>query len=110
MNEAPRNSTARPSPDLGFLDPLVGWIKAKRLQAPAALVLDMHRPLMPMAFPAAMMAGTFIAPLFGPDYYEKIEALRDPAAVDWLLMRLSDEERSGSSSHAGKTREKGARA
>jgi hypothetical protein len=108
MPESPQDTATRPSPDLDFLDPLVGWIKAKRLQAPAALVLEMHRPLMPMAFPAAVMAGTFIAPCFGPDYYEKIEALRDPAVLDCLLRCLSDGGRTDGPPHAGKAQEKGA--
>jgi hypothetical protein len=74
---------------LSIVDPLVKWIKAKRLETPATLFLEMHRPLMPLAWPAAVMCGTFLAPFFGPDYYEKIEALRDPAALDRLLARLA---------------------
>lgn len=67
---------------------LFRWIVAKRLQAPAAMVLEMHRPLAPLAWPMAMLLGGVVAPFFGPDYYEKIEALRDPAAIDCLLKRL----------------------
>ena len=89
MPERTQPETAHAGPDLAFLDPLVRWIRGKRLQAPAAFVLEMHRPLMPLAWPAAVMAGTFVAPFFGPDYYEKIEQLRDPAALDCMLERLS---------------------
>lgn len=74
---------------LSIVDPLVKWIKAKRLETPATLFLEMHRPLMPLAWPAAVMCGTFLAPFFGPDYYDKIEALRDPGALDRLLERLA---------------------
>ncbi len=70
-------------------DTLVRWIRDKKLEAPATLFLEMHRPLMPLAHPAAVLCGTFIAPLFGPDYYEKIEALRDPAVLDTLLDKLA---------------------
>ncbi len=70
-------------------DALVRWIRDKKLEAPASLFLEMHRPLMPLAHPAAVLCGTFIAPFFGPDYYEKIEALRDPATLDTLLDKLA---------------------
>jgi hypothetical protein len=83
------NKLAEVAESLSIVDPLVKWIKAKRLETPATLFLEMHRPLMPLAWPAAVMCGTFLAPFFGPDYYEKIEALRDPAALDRLLARLA---------------------
>ena len=83
------NKLAEVAESLSIVDPLVKWIKAKRLETPATLFLEMHRPLMPLAWPAAVMCGTFLAPFFGPDYYEKIEALRDPAALDRLLERLA---------------------
>lgn len=74
----------------GAVEAMVRWIERKGLQVPAVFVLDLHRPLMPLAWPAAMLAGGLIAPLFGPDYYQKIEALRDPAVLDKLLKRLED--------------------
>lgn len=82
---------------IAFADTLINWIKKKKLEAPAALFLEMHRPLMPLAHPAAIMFGTFVAPFFGPDYYDKIEALRDPAILDKVLDRLTD--RKGSESN-----------
>jgi len=75
--------------DIPFADTLVRWIREKKLEAPASFFLEMHRPLMPLAYPAAVMFGTFIAPFVGPDYYEKIEALRTPAVLDDLLDRLA---------------------
>lgn len=70
------------------LDALLSWVERKRLQAPAALLLEMHRPLMGLAWPAAVLFGTLLAPFIGPGYYQKIEALRDPATLDRLLERL----------------------
>jgi len=75
---------------IAFADTLIRWIKNKKLEAPATLFLEMNRPLMPLAHPAAVMFGAFVAPFFGPDYYDKIEALRDPAMLDKLLDRLAD--------------------
>jgi hypothetical protein len=73
-------------PDLG--ERLLRWVERKRLQAPAALVVELHRPLAPLAWSAAMLFGGILAPLFGPDYYERIESLRDPALFDRILRRL----------------------
>jgi hypothetical protein len=70
------------------MEMLLRWVVNKRLQGPATLVLEMHRPLMPLAWSTAMLFGGVVAPFFGPDYYEKIEALRDPALLDRLLKRL----------------------
>ncbi|GEM_PF-2524928 len=78
-------------------DTLIRWIKDKRLETPATLFLEMHRPLMPLAWSAAVLCGAFVAPFFGPDYYEKIEALRDPALLDKLLDRLAG--RTGDTPH-----------
>ncbi len=79
-----------PVRDEGFgpLEGVLRWIERKRLQAPAAAALEMHRPLMPLAWTMAMLAGPALAPFLGPDYYEKINALRDPAMLDRLLKRL----------------------
>ncbi len=71
-----------------WVEGLLGWIERKRLQAPAALILAMHRPLAPLMWWGGMLFGGLLAPLFGPDYYEKIEALRDTAALDRVLERL----------------------
>jgi hypothetical protein len=72
------------------------WIERKRLQAPAAAMLEMHRPLAPLAWTLAMLAGPALAPFLGPDYYEKIKALRDPTMLDRLLRRLEASRRADS--------------
>ena len=79
-------SPSRPASDAG--EAILRWIERKRLQAPATLLLELHRPLMPLAWSAAMLFGGVVAPLFGADYYERIEALRDPAVLDRILARL----------------------
>lgn len=72
----------------GLTETLLRWVRRKGLRVPAALLLEMHRPLMPLAWSVAMLAGGVVGPLFGPNYYEKIEALRDPKLLDRLLARL----------------------
>ena len=84
--------------EAGPAEKILRWVERKGLQAPAAMVLEMHRPLAPLAWSAAMLLGGVVAPLFGPDYYEKIEALRDPSLFDGILERLessAQEESSG---------------
>lgn len=81
--------------DTGIPEMVLRWVMKKRLQAPAAMLLEMHRPLMPLAWPAAVIFGGVFAPFFGPDYYERIEALRDPALLDRVLKRLEAGEPGG---------------
>lgn len=76
----------------GLHETLLRWVIKKRLQAPAAMLLEMHRPLMPLAWSTAVIFGGVLAPFYGPDYYEKIEALRDPALLDRLIKRLETAE------------------
>jgi len=71
---------------------VIQWIKSKELEAPATIFVEMHRPLQPLAWTAAMLAGPFLAPLIGPDYYKQIEALKDPKIIDRILRRLRDSE------------------
>ena len=66
----------------------LGWIERKELQTPTVLFLEMHRPLLPLAWSAAMLVGGILAPFVGPDYYEKIKKLRDPKLIDKMIDRL----------------------
>lgn len=79
--------TANPAP--AWTDRLCDWVQQKKLETPATFLLEIHRPLLPLAWPTAMIFGSVIAPFVGPDYYTKIEALRDPALLDRLLARLA---------------------
>ena len=88
MTELPDECASQPLSDPAPEGALLRWIKRKGLATPATVLLEMHRPLMPLAWSAAMVVGPFLAPLLGPDYYEKIEALRDPRALDRILARL----------------------
>ncbi|MFC1600969.1 hypothetical protein ACFL34_01300 [Candidatus Sumerlaeota bacterium] len=90
MAEQKQDELALTDSDYSFADSLVNWLKKKKLEMPATILLEGHRPLMPLAHPAACLAGPFVAPFFGPDYYEKIEALRDPVVFDRMLERLTE--------------------
>lgn len=88
MPDPQDNLIPRADGSQGLPETILRWVIRKRLQAPAAMLLEMHRPLMPLAWSTAMLFGGVAAPFFGPDYYQKIEALRDPAVLDRLLARL----------------------
>ncbi|NQT87740.1 hypothetical protein HQ560_13305 [bacterium] len=84
-----REPTARPPGDAGGPgDAFLRWIERKRLQGPASVLLEMHRPLLPLAWPMAMLFSGVLAPFLGRDYVRKLEALRDPAVLDRVLDRL----------------------
>jgi hypothetical protein len=78
-----------------WVERILRWLVGRRLEAPAAMILEMHRPLVPLAWPAAVLVGGLVAPFVGPDYYDKIEVLRDPAILDRLLKRLESAGRTG---------------
>lgn len=88
MSDESSNAVGRGESPVGFAERVLRWIERKRLQAPAALLLEMHRPFQPLAWSAAVLLGGVLAPLVGPDYYRQVERLRDPAALDRVLERL----------------------
>jgi len=88
MSDARERPQATDTSGLGAMESVVRWIERKRLQAPAVLFLEMHRPLMPLAWSAAMLLGGVAAPFFRQSYYEKIEVLRDRAMLDRIVQRL----------------------
>jgi hypothetical protein len=89
MAQQDKKDEAVQDSNLAFLDTFINWVKKKKLEMPATFFLEMNRPLMPLAHPLALLSGTFIAPFFGPDYYEKIEALKDSKFLDNILDKLA---------------------
>ncbi len=91
MTKPPDENACKTPAEDGPGEAMLRWVKRKGLVLPATVLLEMHRPLMPLAWSAAMIFGAFLAPLFGPDYYRRIEALRDPGALDRILSRLRED-------------------
>jgi hypothetical protein len=87
-SEQGESSAPRPGDAGGPGDALLRWIERKRLQGPASVLLEMHRPLMPLAWPMAMLFSGVLAPFLGRNYLRKLAALRDPALLDRVLDRL----------------------
>lgn len=72
-----------------MLDALARKVVDRRLETPAILFLEMHRPLTFLASQSLIVGMPFLAPLFGPDKVEAYSALlQDRANVDRLIDRI----------------------
>ncbi|HEY3283938.1 MAG TPA: hypothetical protein VGN26_16850 [Armatimonadota bacterium] len=72
-----------------MLETLAAKVVARRLETPAILFLEMHRPLNFLASQSLIVGMPFLAPLFGPDQVEAYSALlQDSANVDRLIDRI----------------------
>ena len=73
------------------IDKLARAIIARRLQAPAALFLELNRPLGFLMSQAAVFARPFLSFFLRPEDVEAAsEVLAEPEAFDQLLDRLGD--------------------
>jgi hypothetical protein len=104
-SENRESSAPRPGDAGGPGDALLRWIERKRLQGPASVLLEMHRPLMPLAWPMAVLFSGVLAPFLGRDYLRKLEALRNPALLDRVLDRLERSRREDRDDAAAQTGE-----
>jgi hypothetical protein len=71
-------------------DALADALGRRGLSGPAAILLDAHRPLLPLIRQGAIFLGPLLSPLLGPRRYGILsQAIDDPAIVDQLTMRLA---------------------
>jgi hypothetical protein len=60
------------------------------LAAPAAILLDAHRPFLPLLRQGAIFLGPLVAPVIGPRRLAALRrALDDPASYERLAARLA---------------------
>jgi acyl-CoA reductase-like NAD-dependent aldehyde dehydrogenase len=72
-----------------LLDRAAAHIRKRRLETPAILALEMHKPLSGIASHAAIALAPFAAPFLGFDAVRDISRLlRDRANVERLVQRL----------------------
>ena len=77
-------------------DQLADELERRGIGGPAAILLDAHRPLLPLIRQGAIFLGPLLNPLLGPRRYGLLrQALEDPATYDRLAARLADEHRDG---------------
>lgn len=71
---------------------LADELERRGVGGPAAILLDAHRPLLPLIRQGAIFLGPLLSPLLGRGRFASLrEALDDPAAYDRLAARLAGE-------------------
>lgn len=75
-------------------DALADALQRRGLGGPAAILLDAHRPLLPLIRQGVIFLGPILGPLVGPRRFGLLrQALDDPAAYDRLAGRLAPDRR-----------------
>jgi hypothetical protein len=78
-----------PLPTKTDADLLADELDRRGLSAPAALLIDAHRPLIPLMRQGAIFAGPLLGSLFGRGRVASLlRHLEEPDAIDRLLARL----------------------
>lgn len=71
-------------------DALADELERRGIGGPAAILLDAHRPLLPLIRQGAIFLGPLLGPLLGPRRYGILsQAIHDPATYERLIARLS---------------------
>ena len=73
-------------------DSLAEELERRGLAGPAAILLDAHRPLLPLVRQGVVFLGPLLSPLLGPRRFDLLrKILEDPATYDGLTDRLAGE-------------------
>ena len=84
-------SVASDGPAPGPVERLAGELERRGVGAPAAILLDAHRPLLPLLRQGAIFLGPLLGALLGPRRNAIVrQALDDPATYERLTARLAD--------------------
>ena len=71
-------------------DGLADELERRGIAGPAAILLDAHRPLLPLIRQGAIFLGPVLSPLLGPRRYGILrQAVDDQATYDRLAARLA---------------------
>lgn len=77
-------------------DALVDELERRGMGAPAALLMDAHRPLLPLLRHGTTFLGPLLGPLLGARRFGLVRrALEDPAVYDRIAARLARGRRDG---------------
>jgi len=75
----------------GAIETIARHVVGKRLETPAILLLELHRPVSFMAGQALVVAAPFLGPVFGVDLLARYGAiLNDRANLDRLIRRIDE--------------------
>ena len=71
-------------------DALADELERRGVAAPAAILMDAHRPLLPLLQQGAIFLGPLLKPLLGARRFGMLRrALDDPATYDRIAARLA---------------------
>jgi hypothetical protein len=74
-------------------DTLADELERRGVAGPAAILLDAHRPLLPLLRQGVVFLGPLLSPLLGPRRFDLLrQTLDDPASYDGLSDRLAGEQ------------------
>ncbi|MBA3688045.1 MAG: hypothetical protein H0W81_04345 [Chloroflexi bacterium] len=75
-------------------DSVADELERRGVAAPAALLMEAHRPLLPLLRQGIIFLGPLLSPLLGTRRFGMLrEALEDPAVYDRIAARLTGERR-----------------
>jgi hypothetical protein len=73
-------------------DALADELERRGVGGPAAILLDAHRPLLPLIRQGAIFLEPLLAPLLGPRRFGILrQAIHDPATYERLAARLASD-------------------
>ncbi len=78
-----------------LIDRLAQQIQARRMNLPAILFLEMHKPLAFLTGQGLLLSSGFLAPLFGPQNVQQYARLFESRDNIELLIRRIEEEVDG---------------
>ena len=75
-------------------DALVDELERRGVAGPAAILMDAHRPLLPLLRQGVIFLGPLLSPLLGPRRFGALRhALDDPSRYDEIAARLAGSRR-----------------
>ena len=84
------SSVASPRPGSEVADALADELERLGIAGAAAILLDAHRPLLPLVRQGSIFMSPMLRPLLGGRRYEALrDGLGDPALYDRLVARLT---------------------
>ena len=77
-----------------LIEKIAHRIAKQKMETPAILFLEMHRPVSFFASQSLLLGSGFLAPLFGPDNIRRLAKLmEDRSNIDRLILKIEAETR-----------------
>jgi hypothetical protein len=94
MRDRTESGVSREGSRVVSVDALADELERRGIGGPSAILLDAHRPLLPLVRQGVIFLGPLLGPLLGLRRFDLLrQALDDPAAYDRLAARLERDRR-----------------